>query len=138
MKTSNQDKSQDKQIERVLRINYRADNQDSVPIFVKHLDNDPTPATVKGFADRYQNQKLIFLPVIETKEITDHFNVNNRLNVNKDNEDEIYIALNTQYIESVNYDTLPDKEDNDFPFSVKLIIVILLIAILLGINWLIN
>lgn len=78
------------------------------------------------------------MPVIETKEIADHFNVNNRLNVNKDNEDEIYIALNTQYIESVNYDTLPDKEDNDFPFSVKLIIVILLIAILLGINWLIN
>ncbi|WP_186433612.1 hypothetical protein [Lactobacillus jensenii] len=44
--------NQDKQIERVLRINYRFDNNDiyksTSAIYVRHLDNDSTPATIKG------------------------------------------------------------------------------------------
>ncbi len=44
--------NQDKQIERVLRINYRFDNNDiyksTSAIYVRHLDNDFTPATIKG------------------------------------------------------------------------------------------
>ena len=96
--------NQDKQIERVLRINYRFDNNDiyksTSAIYVRHLDNDFTPATIKGFIDRFQNQKLIYLPVIKTKTIAEIFsNCCERLN-----ENEIFIAINRDHIYSITYE----------------------------------
>jgi|UPI00065E6DA8 hypothetical protein len=91
--------------ERVLRIEDRFDNLD---IYVRHLDNNSTPATIEGFIDKFQNQKLIFLPVIETKKIAERFSNCERLN-----EDEIFIAINRDHIYSITYDTLPCEHDNN-------------------------